>query len=338
MPSIREVAKAARVSVTTVSRVLNNDPAVSEDTRRRVKRVIEQLGYRVNPSARALRTKRTGSIALIIPEIENPYFSILAAGVQDAASEHGFRVVLCNSKGRESLELEYIGMLISKQVDGFIITPPGLNQNPKSDLHLRQIAEKGLPFVSIGRRIDMSQGLFDIVTTDTSVGTQQALSHLIDNGHTRIAYFGAPENVAKTRLNTYLNVLRSRGLIVIEDLIFKTELTLESGYRLCKQVMQSENKTTAIFTVNDMVAIGALIALQELGVRVPEDVSVVGFDDIPLASIFRPNLTTVVQPKYDLGRLAVERLVGRLHGTITKFEVITLSTHLAMRQSTSRNK
>lgn len=334
MPSIRDVAKTAEVSVTTVSRVLNDSSAVNEETRQRVQNAIIKLGYKPNPSARALRTNKTGLIALIIPEIDNPYFSTIARGVQDVARKAKLQVVLCNSEGKESMELDYIHMLPNKQVDGFIITPPGLNFNPKSDKYLQQLTEKGFPFVSIGRRVDVPETMFDIVTTDTSIGTQEAMRHLMENGHTRIAYFGGPANVAKTRLNTYKKALTSRGLFVEEKFIFETELTLESGYKLCKKMLKFKNRPTAIFAVNDMVAIGALIALQESGVKIPEEISIVGFDDIPLATIIRPNLTTVVQPQYDLGRLAAERLIGRLSGVISKFQVISLPTHLVVREST----
>jgi LacI family transcriptional regulator len=332
--SIRDVAREAKVSVTTVSRVLNDSSAVTDDKRRRVERVIRKLAYRPNPSARALRSNRTNLIALIIPEMVNPYFSAIVQGVQDVARRAGFQLILCNSGGEQSLELDYLEMLPHKRVDGCIITPPGLNSNPAADSRLLELGRLGYPFVSLGRRLNAPELCFDFITTDTAVGTQEAMRHLLENGHTRIAYFGGPENVATTRLKVYLSALSARGLVVRRDLIFTTDLTLEAGYRLGELILKSPAPPTAVLAVNDMVAIGAVLALQEHDVRVPEQVSVIGFDDIPLASIIRPNLTTVAQPKYDLGRLAAERLIVRLQGSTTKFETISLSTHLIVREST----
>ncbi len=334
MASIRDVAREAKVSVTTVSRVLNDSGAVTDVTRRRVERAIRQLAYRPNPSARALRSNRTNLIALIIPEMVNPYFSAIAQGVQDVARRAGFHLILCNSGGEQSLELDYLEMVPHKHVDGCIITPPGPNSNPAADSRLLQLGRLGYPFVSLGRQLDTPELCFDFITTDTAVGTQEAMRHLLENGHTRIAYFGGPENVASTRLQGYRGALSARGLVVQRELIFSTDLTLEAGYRLGELILRCPDPPTAILAVNDMVAIGAVLALQEHGVRIPEQVSVVGFDDIPLASIIRPNLTTVAQPKYDLGRLAAERLVFRLQGGIGKFETISLSAHLIVREST----
>lgn len=334
MPSIRDVAKKAGVSVTTVSRVLNDSNSVTEDTRRKIKRVMTELGYRPNPSARALRNNRTNLIALVIPELVNPYFSTIALGVQDVARQAKLQLILCNSGASDGAELDYLELLPHKQVDGLIVATPSLNPNRESEKRLEQLGRKAYPIVSLGRKVDRKKLDFDSITTDTAVGTREAMLHLLENGHTRIAYFGAPAGVATTRLDTYKAMLAARGLFVEDALIFATDLTLESGYKLAKTLLALRNRPTAILAVNDMVAIGAILAFQEQGVEIPKEMSVIGFDDIPLASIMRPHLTTVAQPKYDLGRLAAERLIGRLQGVITDFECISLSTRLVVREST----
>jgi len=338
MASIRDVASQARVSVTTVSRVLNDSNSVTEDTRRKVKRVMTELCYRPNPSARALRSNRTNLIALIIPELANPYFSAIAEGVQDVTRQAGFQLVLCNSGGNERAELDYLDLLPHKQVDGVIIATPSLGPNQESEKRLRQLGRKGFPIVSLGRGAEAQEFLFDTITSDTAIGTRQAMSHLLENGHTRIAYLGAPNGVAATRLLTYKAMLTGRGLFIEDKLIFKTDLTLESGYKSAMVLVGLAEPPTAILAVNDMVAIGAVLAIQEKEIQIPKEMSVIGFDDIPMASIIRPHLTTVAQPKYDLGRLAAERLVGRLHGSVKTFERILLNTRLVVRESSSRGR
>ena len=334
MSSIRDVAEKARVSITTVSRVLNDSSSVTDSTRRKVKRAMAELDYKPNPSARALRNNRTNLIALVIPELVNPYFSAIAEGVQDVVRQAKLQLVLCNSGTNEKAELDYLELLPHKQVDGLILATPSLGPNRESERRLLELARKAYPIVSLGRRLNGRTVYFDTITTDTSVGMREAMLHLFENGHTRIAYFGAPAGVATTRLDTYKSMLSTRGLFVEDDLIFSTDLTLESGYKLAQKLWEQDQRPTAILAVNDMVAIGAILALQEQNIEIPRQMSIIGFDDIPMASIMRPHLTTVAQPKYDLGRLAAERLIGRLEGTIKSFECISLSTRLVIREST----
>lgn len=336
MASIREVAEKAQVSVTTVSRVLNDSSSVTDQTRRRVKRVIQELGYRPNPSARALRSNRTNLIALVIPELVNPYFSAIAEGVQDAARQAKLQLILGACGNIEGAELQYLELLPHKQIDGLILSTPAHGADRRSKRRLEELGRKGYPIVSLGQRFEETKRYFDAITTDTAVGTREAMLHLLESGHSRVAYFGAPSGIAKTRLDTYRAVLNARGLFVEDDLIFSTDLTLESGYRLAKKVFCQHRRPTAVLAVNDMVAIGVILAVQDEGLEVPKDVSVVGFDDIPMASIMRPHLSTVAQPKYELGQLAAERLIGRLDGSIRDFEQISLSTRLVVRDSTRR--
>lgn len=336
MASIYDVAQRAGVSASTVSRVLNGSSAVNPETRRKVMAAIAELGYKPNPAARTLRTNRTGLVALIVPEITNPYFSIIAQGVQDAARKAGFGMILCNSGGNEADELDYMRMLPERRIDGFVITPPGANLNPRSDRYLEELAKEGYPVVCIGRRVTTAG--IDTITVDTSIGAREAMMHLLENGHTRIAFFGGPsaKSVATRRLEAYRKALAERGLLVDEGLIFECDLTLEGGYRLAQGLLERRDRPTAIFAVNDMVAIGALTAVVERGISVPDEMAIVGFDDIPLASIVRPALTTVTQPKYDLGRLAAEHLILRIEGSKREADIVILPTRLVVRGTTLR--
>jgi LacI family transcriptional regulator, galactose operon repressor len=296
---------------------------------------MSSLGYSPNPSARALRSNKTGLIALIVPEVVNPYFAAIAHGAQTVTRNAKLALVLCNSESEESIELDYLQTLERKHVDGVILTPPGPHPNPRADAEILRLSKRGMPLVCIGRRIRQDEVSMDIVTTDTGIGTREAMRHLLEGGHTRIAYIGGPTTtIAQTRLATYRSSLAARGLIVDDDLLFNSDLTLEGGYQTCHRILGLRKRPTAIFAVNDMVAIGVMIALQELGIAIPEEMSVVGFDDIPYASVFRPTLTTVAQPKYDLGRLAAERVIARIENRAAGHEIVSLPTHLVVREST----
>ncbi|NMB11003.1 MAG: LacI family transcriptional regulator [Firmicutes bacterium] len=344
MTTIYDVAKIAGVSVSTVSRVLNDSGPVSDETRKKVEEAVAAVGYRPNPSARSLRTQKTDLIALIVPDIINEYFSVISRGVQDVVEQHGYHMLLCNTDGNENAEIDYMQMLENGRVDGFIITPPGPNLNQNADDYLRSLGRADKPFVMIGDRLGET-GVCDIVTADTSVGTREAMMHLLESGHSMIAYLGGPEakSVATNRLKAYKQGLSRRGLSVNKELIYETDLSLQGGYetarRMIDQWRSSPSKSagsipTAIFAVNDMVAIGVIMALRDYGLRVPEDVAVVGFDDVPLASFIQPRLTTVAQPKYDLGRLAAERLMLQIADTGEPKRKIILPTRLVVREST----
>ena len=336
MVSIHDVARRAKVSIGTVSRVLNESPQVTVATRRNVKRAINELGYSPNPSARALRSNRTRLIALTIPELTNPYFAAMVEGVQHVLAQAQFQLILCNAGADDKAEPEYLDMLARRQVDGLIVASRRFSAATESQKYLLSLGKKGFPIVSLGQRFNADPLYFDSISTDTSTGMREAMMHLLEAGHTEIAYFGAPEGIATLRLDTYKAALAERVIRVSSSLMFRVDPTLENGFKLAETLLRRRHRPTAIMAVNDIVAIGALMAFQEHGVSIPEEMSIVGFDDVPLASIIRPHLTTVFQPKYELGRLAAERLLGRLDKSVTTFRSISLSSRLVVRSSTAR--
>jgi len=334
MPTIYEIAKKADVSSATVSRVINNHKSVRKETRQKVIRVLKEMNYYPHAGARSLRTKRTHIISLIIPDIENQFFPALAKGVQDRAKELDYYVLLCNTDEGENEEISYMRMLREHHIDGFIITPSGSKINKKSNEYLLELKKDNLPFVMIGHRLEDST--IDMVTVNTEEGAYGAVRHLIRLGHQRIGFLAGPisKGMSRGRLRGYRKALTEHGLKIDGDLIVEGDLRQESGYRQMKQLLGIKNPPTGIFAINDMVAIGAVKAIEEKELQIPEDIAVVGFDDIPLASIIKPSLTTVAQPKYEMGRMATEVLINKIEKGIQEPQRIRLKTKLVVREST----
>ncbi|NPV54180.1 MAG: LacI family DNA-binding transcriptional regulator [Firmicutes bacterium] len=305
--TINDVAKAAGVSKSTVSRVVNNIPVVDMDTKRRVLEVIKELGYSPNDIARGLATKRTGTIGLIINDITNPFFPELARGVEDVMRAYNRNVFLCNTDGRPEREASYIQLLFQKRVDGIIFASVRIGTTDLSAL-----AKRNMPFVLAGRELSGHDA--DLVIVDNVLGGYQATRHLLDLGHTRIAFIAGTQGVSASidREKGYLKAMAEAGLAADQCQIEAGDFKQEGGYAAAKRLLQTEKVPTAIFAANDLMAIGALEAIFEAGLRVPEDISLVGFDDIPPASLHLVQLTTVAQPKYDIGAIAARLLLEKI--------------------------
>lgn len=338
MSTIYEIAKKACVSSATVSRVINNHKSIRKETKQKVMKVLKEMNYYPHAGARNLRTKRTHMISLIIPDIENQFFPALARGVQDRARELGYYMLLCNTDEGESEEISYMNMLREHHIDGFIITPSGAKINKKSNEYLFKSKKDNLPFIMIGHRLE--DPTIDMVTVDTEEGAYEAVRHLIRLGHQRIGCLAGPisKGLSRGRLRGYRKALTDHGLKTDEDLIVEGDLRQGSGYTQMKQLLGIKDPPTGIFAINDMVAIGAVKAIEEKKLRIPKDIAVAGFDDIPLASIVKPSLTTVVQPKYEMGRIASEVLINRIEKRIQEPQRIILKTRLVVRESTLDRK
>jgi len=309
MVNIRDVAKLAGVSPITVSRVINNFSAVNSATRERVNEAIEELGYVPNTLARSLRSKQTCLIALVLSDITNPFWTTIARGVEDKAGENGFHVILCNTDENPEKEANYINVLLQRRVDGIILAPTTNDKN-----RLRAIKRHALPCVLLDRRVNGFK--CDSVVSDGREGARQMTQRLIRLGHRRIAIIAGPSNIStgQERVEGYRQALREHKLPVDEGLIAHGIYTPDSGYQFAKQMLKLEPKPTAIFAGNNFMAVGALQALREEGLRIPQDVALVGFDDIPQGSLISPALTVVSQPAYEMGVAAAESLLSRLSG------------------------
>lgn len=329
MSTIGDVAKRAGVSAMTVSRVINNSGYISQETRERVEQAIAELGYVPNALARSLRFKQTKTLALVLTDITNPFFTTIARGVEDIASEQGFSVIFCNTDESKDDESEYLNVLVQKQVDGMLLVPAVSSPDSAAFLH-----ERGVPFVVLDRRIPGVS--VDIVRCDSEQGAYQLVWHLLDLGHRRIAILSGPAAVttAADRVIGYRRALAEAG--ISREAVYYGAFTVEGGYQMARQALAVAPRPTALFAANNFIAIGALRALREAGLRVPEDMSVVAFDDLPPAIVIDPFLTVVGQPAYDMGCQATLLLLDRLAGKgKAEPQEIILPTELVVRESTA---
>lgn len=331
--TIYDVAKKAGVSIATVSRVLNNSSSVSEKTRQRVKKAIEEMNYTPNVIASALTKKSTLTLGLLIPDISNPFFSELARGVEDASSDFGFNIMMCNTDYILNKEATYISLLKQKSIDGFIISSAHYN-----DQNVISLLKDNIPLVLLGRDIDDSETMpVDSVVSDNVKGGYIATKHLIDLGHKEIGCILGPPSIKVNleRKKGYLKAMKEANLKVNPDFIGYGDFKVEFGYKKTLEIYESPYKPTAIFAANDLTAIGAIRALKKYGLRVPQDVSVVGYDNTMLAEMLDPPLTTINQQMRKMGYHATELLIKRIKGERSAGKKVVFDIDLVVRKSTS---
>lgn len=332
--TLNDIAKKANVSPMTVSRVINKSDHVSEETRKKVEAIIEQMDYIPNSSARYLTSKRSKILSLVITDITNPFFTKLARGAEDKAKQMGYRLMLCNSDENLEKESDYIKMLISTGVDGVMITP----SEDRSRKNLRTLNRYDIPYVLIDRKINGIHA--DAIHGDSQTGTRELLDHLIEQGHERIAIINGPLDVstARERQETYIKTLAAHNLPIHHEYIFHSQYTNEDiGEDIVKLLsLPVEERPTAIFAVNNFIAINAIKELRKHGVRVPEEISVVCFDDLDAAIDLNPFLTVAAQPAYDFGFTGAQMLIERIEDKAPEeFRELVLPPKLIVRKSTA---
>lgn len=329
MPTIHDVAKYAGVGSITVSRVINNSGYISPETRERVRKAIVELGYVPNTLARSLRSRRTNTVGLIITDITNPFFTTLARGVEDAANEAGYTVIFCNTDEDAAKEEKYLNVLLQKQVDGLLLVPTHRSLDT-----IRQVVKRGTPVVVLDRRIPEVD--VDTVRCDSIDGAYQLTKYLISLGHRQIAVMSGAVGVstADDRVAGYRKALDEYGITILDQYILRGEFTPDSGYSMTKQAINLPPRPTALIAANNFITIGAMKALQEVGIEVPEDMALVGFDDLPPAIVTFPFFTVVFQPAYDMGTRAMELLLKRLNEKEMEVkQELILPTQLILRHS-----
>lgn len=329
--TIKEIAQLAGVSKTTVSKVLNNkDESISQATREKIQKIVKENNYVQNKLAQSLVTKKTNTIGLLIPDIRNPFFTEISRGVEDKAHEEGYNIILCNTD--EDSEKEYKGIvtLLGRMIDGIIFAA-------SSDTNRKNVNYSNItiPTVLIDKSVNINLGnLKGTIKLDNFQGAYMATKYLLDNGHRKILNLCGPLNeITSDRLEGYKKALYEYGIEYREDLVVEGKYKIEWGYNFIKNIVNKD--FSAIFCGNDLIAIGVIKGLEEMGLNVPNDVSVVGFDDIQIASLITPSLTTIRQPAYDIGYKASEILIRDLENNdIKDLDTLVFKPELIVRSST----
>jgi len=331
MTTIKDVAQHAKVSITTVSHVINGTRFVSENSRLRVQQAIEALNYVPSALARSLKSSRTHTVGMMIPNSSNPYFAEIIRGIEDTCFEAGFNVILCNSDDDPHKQGTYVRVLSEKQIDGLIVLSSG------SDLELLDtLRSASMPQVVVDREIDDLAA--DLVEVNHEAGGYLATRHLLELGHSRIACIAGPQALSpsRQRVEGYQRALNEAGIGVDNRLLRTGDFTSEGGHRAMHALLALPERPSAVFASNDLMAIGAICAAAQGGLVIPRDLSVVGFDDIALAAYSNPPLTTVVQPKHQTGELAARLLLERIAEPGRALQREILQPKLCVRQSSGR--
>jgi LacI family transcriptional regulator len=331
MVTIRDIARTVGVSPSTVSRALSHSPLVNEATRKRIVEAARDLGYERNEVARALVKGSSGAVGLVVPDITNPFFSDIARGVGEIADRAGYGLLLCNTEGRPDRELNYVRLMRRKRVDGLLLCSATVDPP-----YLDEVRRSRTPFILVSRLCNDPD--LSYVVTDDTAGGRLAVEHLVALGHRRIGFIGGPEDVqaSRDRMQAYLDVLAEHGLPSDERWRCFAGFTQDSGREAGGRMLSLPNAPTAIFAANDVTALGLLEVADGLGLDVPRDLSVIGYDDISYCSLPRIQLTTVAQPAVEMGQIAADWLLSRIEDETAGAMQRVLRPRLVLRSTTAR--
>lgn len=329
--TLRDIAREAGVSINTVSRALNGKPDVSEATRALVQAVAARLDYRPNQLARGLRQQRTATIGVVIADVANPFFAEVVKGIERAAYQEGYSIILANTEEDQDRESRAVRTLVERQVDGILIAPA-----QRSDETVRYLMQRQVRFVLLAR---FFEGLdAPAVVNDDREGARLAVRHLLQRGHRDILYLNGPpyNSSARLRLSGYRDALEEAGIPFRPSLVLTTDARSAGGYAAIQQALAAGLRFTAVFCFSDYVSFGAIKALRQAGLSIPSDVAVMGYDDIDLAEIVEPALSTVHVAKTRLGQVAAHMLMGMIGGSEGRAErpgMVVLAPQVVIRES-----
>jgi LacI family transcriptional regulator len=331
--TLKDVARLAGVHAATASRALNLETRllVSDETASRVLAAAAELGYRPNAVARSLRTRRSHTVGVLIPDLNNPLFPPIVRGLADRLETHGYVALIGNTDGDEAREHRVYEQLRARHVDGYVLATARLR-----DPLLEDAARSGVPVVLMNRIT--ADDSFPSVTVDNERGCQLAVGHLLDLGHRDIACIAGPQDVSTglARYRGFATAMAAAGLEVRGDrVLFARSFSIDEGYRCAREILSTRDSCTAIAAGNDMLAVGCYLALEEAGLRCPGDISVVGFNDMPFIDMLRPPLTTIAFSHYQVGAQAADLLIERLNGSTGPAKVIYVVPELIVRGSTA---
>ena len=329
MPTITDVAREAGVSASTVSHVINETRYVSDEVKQRVRAAMEALNYQPNVIARSLRTRETLTVGVVVSDVTNPFFTSIVRAIEDEVLKQGYNIILCDTDEKPEREQAYLRLLMGRRVDGLIVAPSSGN----ADL-LRSAIESGLPVVLLDRSIP---GLTaDVVLSDNESGAFDAVSYLIGMGHRRIGIIAGRLEVSTgaDRMAGYVRAIRTHGIPADESLIEVAKFKRDIAYDKTMQMLNRAEPPTALFVCNNVMTAGTMAALKAAGKKVPEDISVIGFDDSEWAALMDPPLTVVAQPIVELGTRAAQMLMRRIsRGRVKTPRAVVLKPELIVRDS-----
>lgn len=327
---IQDVAAMVGVSTQTVSRVLNNKPDVSRQTRQRILEVIDELGYQPSMMARGLASNRTYTLGMFTEDLSDPFFAQIIVAAEAEARAHGYYLLLCSAERNPNIEYEYFRLLASRHVDGVLLLRPGSDEQPR---YLFEMVEKGIPLVPIA--YDLRDSRVPLVDVDNIDGGYKATRCLIDDGHQRIGMITGPiwNKAAIDRKEGYRIALEEAKIPYDENLIAYGDWSYESGYHATWQLLSRVPRLTGIFIHNDRMAIAAMQAIRESGRVIPNDISIVGYDDIQESRFINPPLTTIRQPAGEIGRVATNLLIEIINNPDALPQRLLLKTELVYRKS-----
>ena len=333
--TIHDIAKKLNIAASTVSRALNNNPIISEPTRKLIEKTAKEMGYRPNIMAANLRTKKTNTIGVVLPLINRHFFSSVISGVEEVAYNRGFAVTISQSNDNFEKEEKIAQTLFSNRVDGLIVS---IGMQTKTFDHLMLFSERKVPLVFFDRVVDEIEA--DKIVVDDYRGGFKATEHLIEQGGTRIAHIGGPLNVKiyQDRLSGFKDAMQKAGLTIDESMLIHNSLTRADGTNAIKKLLQNKIKPDAIFCANDTTALSAIIYLRQKGIKVPDDILIVGFSNEPFSEVVTPSISTIRQPGFEMGKKAADLLIRqiKLKDKSNPFQTFVMPTELIVRESSVR--
>lgn len=332
--TIHDIAKKLNIAASTVSRALNDSPLISERTRKKIKQAAKEMGYRPNVVAANFRTKKTNTIGVVVPLINRHFFSSVISGIEDIAYQRGFTVSISQSNDDFEKEQKITHALFANRVDGLILS---IGMNTTNFDHLRLFSDRKIPLVFFDRVVDEIDA--HKIVVDDFGGGYRATKHLIDQGRKHVALIGGPLNlkIYQHRQEGYLQALHDAGLLEIPELIIHNNLSREDGIKATKKLLKHSPTPDAIFCANDTTALSSILYLKEQGIRVPEDIAIVGFSNEPFSEVVSPSITTIKQPGFEMGQKAAELIIAQINGEPAgkKPTIITMPTELIIRESST---
>jgi len=332
MAVIKDVAKLAGVSVGTVSKYLNNQGNLKEETRKKVEYAINKLQYRPSPVARSMRTGKTNTIAIIAPDITNPFFAEIYNSIRQCAAQNGYVSILYTTSDDPKLLKDYLANISIKQADGIILC---FVDDDEDVAQFMEEVQKSIPIVMLSW--DFNNTKFNCVSVDVFEGAMKATNHLISLGHRRIAYVGGNDRVSVEKHNGFVKALKGAGLEPEPELEYHGSFNLQTGFYATRKFCMLPEIPTAIFAENDILAIGCMKYLLQNNIRIPEDVAVIGFDNIKLSAMYEPSLSTISLPIVQMGEESVKLLVSVINKNNPNNKMLILKNELIVRNSTDKN-